>query len=124
MNAIGFGPVGAPVAAKDDATVTYVKPKTRATMAMVVTANPSVFSNPGEVITFTYRVANTGNANINTFEITDPKVSPGAPVGNCDRVGIGIGQTATCTATYTTKAVDIGSNIVAPSEVTRNVVTS
>jgi len=95
-----------------------IGPGTVASMTMTVTANPAFFSNPGDVITFTYEVANTGNVPIQTFKITDNLVSPGLPVGNCDRISIAVGAKATCSANYTTVAADMNSNIVTTATVT------
>jgi hypothetical protein len=94
-----------------------ILPGSNATMTLAITANPMFFSNPGELITFTYQVTNTGNVPINSYTITDPKVSPALPVGNCNIVGIPIGGVATCTATYTTTPADMNTNIVAPATV-------
>lgn len=102
-----LGPFGPPVL-----------PGSQPGMTMVITAAPSVFSNPGEVITFTYTLENTGNVPITLYEITDPKVSPGGPVGNCSAPAIPIGGIVTCSANYVTTAADMNSNIVAPATVT------
>ena len=80
-----------------------------AKMELTITGAPEFFTAPGEVITFTYKIKNTGNVPILTYNLVDPKVTPGA----CDRADfIPVNETATCTGTYVTTAADVGKDII------------
>jgi hypothetical protein len=95
-----------------------ILPGSEPEMEMVVTAKPTFFTKPGQVITFTYEVSNTGNVPITSFTITDTKVSPGGPIGNCNSVDIPVSTSVTCSGTYVTTAADMNANIVTPATVT------
>jgi hypothetical protein len=101
------GPFGPPILPGSD-------PK----MELKVTANPAFFTGVGQVITFTYGVSNPGNVRIRSFTITDKKVSPGGPIGNCKSADIPVGFTVECSATYVTTPADMNANIVTPAKVT------
>ena len=81
-------------------------------VTMTVTPDKASFNNIGEVITFTYAVTNTSTVPIKTFTITDDTISPGVPIGNCNRVDIPIGAVALCSHQYTTTAADLNNDIV------------
>jgi len=70
-------------------------------------AQPSIFTGPGEVITYTYTLKNT-NSVVLTFSITDDKLGA-VP---CQVSELGAGATATCQLTYTTTEEDVAIGVI------------
>jgi uncharacterized repeat protein (TIGR01451 family) len=69
-------------------------------------ASVDTFSDPGLEITYTFTVTNTGNVPLTAVDITDTKL------GTIDcpaDLGLGLGQTATCHATYLTTTADVAN---------------
>ncbi len=79
-------------------------------MTLTKTAAPSSYDSVGDVITYTYTIANTGNTNLTAITVTDNKIvgtiSVPIPSG-----GLAPGGTAAVTATYniTQSDIDAGS---------------
>lgn len=74
-------------------------------LALATTASPTTFSRPGQAITFTYTVRNTGNMSITSLVMGDSKVSGIV----CAATTLAAGANATCSGTYTTTAADLTS---------------
>ncbi|MFT5511524.1 MAG: hypothetical protein ACI89J_004626, partial [Hyphomicrobiaceae bacterium] len=84
-------------------------------MQLSVTAKPFTFSAPGQTITHTYTVTNQGPGSIATFAVSDPKAASikcqpaiKGPFGG----PIAAGASVNCKGTYTTKASDVGRDII------------
>ena len=77
-------------------------------LTLTKTANPTTYSQIGQIITYTYVITNTGTASLgpNQFTITDDRL--GAPF-NCGAADATLttNQTVTCTATYTITQADM-----------------
>jgi len=106
--ATGTPPSGPDVSDDDSALVEG--PKQSGDITLVKTANPQVFTEVGEVITYTFTVTNTGNVTLDDIVIDDPltgsvnlSVSPSTLVP---------GETGTATATYTTTNADVSAGEV------------
>src|SRR5262249_33079358 len=80
-----------------------IKLDAKPSWTLVKTANPTTFTLPGQLITYTYKLTNTGNTAINTISLTDDKIGT---VSGC-AVTLAIGASTTCSATYTTTAADV-----------------
>ncbi len=75
-------------------------------ISLAKTANPTTFSAPGTVITYSYTVSNTGNVTLTSVGVTDPM--SGLSTMNCPNVtSLAPGDSVTCTATYTTTQDDV-----------------
>jgi uncharacterized repeat protein (TIGR01451 family) len=64
--------------------------------------------DPGDVITFTVLVKNTGNVTLTSVSASDPKIT----TLTCDPTTIAPGETSTCTGTYTITQDDIDAGKV------------
>ena len=75
-------------------------------IALTKTAIPTTFSAPGVVLTYSYRVTNSGNVTLHAVGVTDPL--SGLSAINCGGVTtLAPGASTTCTATYTTTQADV-----------------
>jgi uncharacterized repeat protein (TIGR01451 family) len=68
-------------------------------------ADPSVDVEPGDVITYSFAIENTGTETLENIAIDDPMV--GLSAINCPVDIVLPGQTLTCTATYTVTQTDV-----------------
>ena len=72
---------------------------------LTITAEPNTFKWPGETITYTYTVENTGNTYIEgPVRVTDDLLNVYCPLG-----GLEPGQRMVCTADYTTTEADMAA---------------
>jgi uncharacterized repeat protein (TIGR01451 family) len=74
-------------------------------VTIIKSANISSYSAPGTLVTYSYKVTNTGNVTLNSVTVTDPmfwlsRIS-------CPTNTLSPGATETCTATYTTTQADV-----------------
>jgi uncharacterized repeat protein (TIGR01451 family) len=67
------------------------------------TPNPTTYSLPGQVITYTYVLRNTGTVAISAISLTDTKVT----TVNCPANTLAAGAQMTCTGLYTITAADV-----------------
>ncbi len=107
--ATGDAPDGSTVTSPpSSATVTAER---TASLSVVKTADPSVVQTAGQVVTYSFRVTNTGNVPIDGISVRDTAFSGsgGAPTVNCPSTSLAPGASVTCTATYTVTAEDIAS---------------
>ena len=89
----------------NEATATVNAIQTPA-LSLTKSANPTIYSYPGQVIIYTYVVKNTGNVTLSgPFKITDNKLGS----FQCGTAtSLAPGASITCTKSYTIKATDIG----------------
>jgi uncharacterized repeat protein (TIGR01451 family) len=74
-----------------------------AAILLTKTADPATFSEVGEVITYTYTIANNGKKQFNAgLKVIDDKVTVTCPTVQ----SLGLNQTVTCSGTYTVTDVD------------------
>ena len=106
--ASGTPPTGPAVTADSSLNI----PATRnPSIALAKTANPTTFSGPGVVITYSYRVTNTGNVTLTSVGVTDPM--SGLSAINCNGVtSLAPGASVTCTATRTTTQDDVDAGSI------------
>jgi len=106
----GLDPTGGPVTSSAPATVPLTA---SAAISLVKTADASGLSSPpvpGEVITYTFEVCNTGNLDLTNVSVSDPIVTvAGAtiaslPVGTCDATSF--------SGTYAITMGDIAAGVV------------
>ncbi|HET9912591.1 MAG TPA: hypothetical protein VFQ13_11920, partial [Anaerolineales bacterium] len=76
-------------------------------MEFNLVAEPSVFSGPGEVITYSYILKNPENIPLD-FSITDDKFGA-VP---CASTGLQPGGTITCQLSYTTTEADVAAGVI------------
>ncbi|MGL5824319.1 MAG: beta strand repeat-containing protein, partial [Nocardioides sp.] len=62
----------------------------------------------GSTIAYTFLVTNTGNVPLTSYAVSDPQVGP----VTCPPGALAVGQTATCTKTYTLTQADIDAGTV------------
>ena len=75
----------------------------RAAIAIAKSASPSAFSAAGTVITYTYRVGNTGNVALHDVTVSDSRLG-WVP---CPARSLAVGASMTCTARHTTTAANV-----------------
>ncbi|HKY95762.1 MAG TPA: Ig-like domain-containing protein, partial [Kiloniellales bacterium] len=77
-----------------------------------VSASPTIYTDSGQSITFTYSITN--NSALSAFPSSAIDISGTRTVtgGTCGTFSLGIGATGTCTRTYTTQGSDEPNDIV------------
>lgn len=86
-------------------------------LTTTISANPTTYSQTGQVVTFTYTLKNSGSTQIGPSQctVTHNLISAAAfNCGNADAV-IAPGATLTCTANYTLTAADLGNASISAS---------
>ena len=78
-----------------------------ATLTMVKTADPSVVTAAGQLVTYSFVVTNTGNVTLTDVTVTDPM--PGLSAVTCPSTTLAPATSMTCTATYTTTPADVAA---------------
>jgi von Willebrand factor type A domain len=98
----GYPPSSPPVSGTGTATVTahVVKPG----LKVKKTASPTQFGAPGQRITDTYAVTNTGQVTLSGIRVTDNQIT--APV-SCPATALAPGKSMACHATYVTTKADV-----------------
>jgi LPXTG-site transpeptidase (sortase) family protein len=84
-------------------------------LAITKTANPTSVSAAGDVITYTLEVENIGNVDLTTVFVSDPMLSnldcdPILPGNQNSGLSLAVGESMTCTGTYTVTQQDIDTN--------------
>jgi len=67
-------------------------------------------TNPGDLITYTFKVTNTGNLTLTGITVTDPLL--GGAITSCSATVLAVGADMTCTATYAITQADIDAGKV------------
>ena len=96
----GQPPTGNPVTDSSSATVTLVQAPG---ISVAKSAEPVTFGRPGQTITYTYVVSNSGNVPLSGVALSDSRL--GAIV--CPETSLDVGESMTCTATHVTTAADV-----------------
>jgi hypothetical protein len=84
-----------------DATV---RAKQKAAILLVKSASPHAYRAPGQTITYTYLVTNTGNVTLHGIKVTDNKIH--GPIA-CPVSTLAPGKWMTCHAVHTTTRADV-----------------
>src|ERR1019366_3086845 len=110
--ATGQPPTGANVTASQTLIIplTGATPPTAPSISIVKTASVSSFSGSGTLVTYSYKVTNTGNVTLNPVVVTDPMANLSAL--SCPVTSLAAGISETCTATYTTTATDVTTALI------------
>ncbi|MGW2401704.1 DUF7927 domain-containing protein [Kitasatospora sp. NPDC001664] len=96
---IGYGVVGFTFEPKADPKLDLAK------TGKLNDTNGDGKANPGETISYGYTVTNTGNITVSSITVADDKITaPGAV--SCAKTTLLVGESTTCTATYTVTAAD------------------
>jgi hypothetical protein len=98
----GLSPTEQRVTASD--TVQVHGPQPERAIVVTKTANAASFALAGVPITYFYEVANDGDVPLHGITVTDDKI-PAAPT--CPDTALAVGQSMTCTATYTVTPADV-----------------
>ncbi|MFZ5819829.1 MAG: DUF7507 domain-containing protein [Chloroflexota bacterium] len=72
------------------------------TLSLEKQGQPATFSGAGQQITYTYTVTNTGNAPLDPVTVEDDLVQVACSAGS-----LPVGQSMTCTGSYTTTEADV-----------------
>ena len=100
-------PSGTPTAPVNSNTVT-VPAVQQPALTIVKATSTSTFSAPGQSISYTFRVTNTGNVTMSAVTVTDPQ----APPITCPVTSLAPAAETTCTGTHTVTQADINSGTV------------
>ncbi|WP_198293619.1 DUF7507 domain-containing protein, partial [Algoriphagus resistens] len=112
-NVNGTPPVGPDVTDKDAVEVTALQ---SGSIDLDKTASPRIFDEPGDVITYTLVVTNTGNLTLTDLNLVDSKLSLDEDFGS-----LAPGETATYRPSYTITQEDVdGGRIVNTATATGN----
>ena len=101
--ASGTPPAAAPVADESSVTVDALQSPA---IAIVKSASPTSYSQPGVPLTFTYTVTNPGNVDLSGVMVTDPQAGL-SPLACQSVTQLAPGAIEVCTATYTTTQADV-----------------
>jgi uncharacterized repeat protein (TIGR01451 family) len=82
-------------------------------LTLVKSALPNTFSAPGQTITYSFLVTNSGNVTMSGIKVND--AMPGLSAVTCPQSGLGVGQSETCTATYVTTQADVNAGQIVNS---------
>ena len=80
------------------------------TILLAKTPSIPTFTGPGELVTYTYVVTNTGNVTLTAVNVSDPM--PGLSAVDCPVSTLAPSAQVTCTATYTTTQADVDAGFV------------
>jgi uncharacterized repeat protein (TIGR01451 family) len=100
--ATGTAPTGSNVVATSSLTIPA---SDTPSISVVKSANIASFSAAGTLVTYTYKVTNTGNVDFNLVSVTDPM--GGLSAMTCSATALAPTASLVCTATYTTTAADV-----------------
>jgi uncharacterized repeat protein (TIGR01451 family) len=100
--ATGTPPSGPPVTAQSTVCIPVCP---YPSISLKKSASVSSFSAAGTLITYSYKVTNTGNVTLNPVTVTDPMVGL-SPI-SCPATSLAPSVSETCTATYTTTQSDV-----------------
>jgi len=105
----GAGPdgCGSELVVSDPAYATVPAAQSPA-ISLVKSASPSSFSKPGQTITYSFAVTNTGNATLSGITVNDTDL-PGLSAISCPQPSLAPAGTETCTATYVTTQADVNA---------------
>ncbi len=105
--ATGTPPTGPPVTSPEStAAVTAIAAPG---LALLKTASPTTVSTAGQVVTYSFLIANTGNTTVTAVSATDVAFSGSGtpPVVTCPVTTLAPQESTTCTATYTATQADV-----------------
>lgn len=120
-NATGTPPVGAAVTSPDSTATTTITPASA--LDIVKTAGAPTFANgsdsgitdPGDTITYTLDIENTGNTTINAVNVSDSIAAVSSCIPNTFVLGtdsLDPGETLSCTAIYSLNQADLDAGEV------------
>ncbi|MFA5634004.1 MAG: choice-of-anchor K domain-containing protein [Candidatus Dojkabacteria bacterium] len=90
----------------DDDTVELPQnPKLSIEKTGVLDTGDDDITNPGDLITYTFKVTNIGNITLTGITVTDPLI--GGTLASCSKDTLLVGEDTTCTATYAITQNDI-----------------
>jgi uncharacterized repeat protein (TIGR01451 family) len=111
--ASGDPPSGSPVTSpQSTATVPVTQ---NGALTVVTSASPSAVTQPGQVITYSFLVTNTGNVTMTSVAVTGTQTAPAGPLTpgpTCTSATLAPSAFETCTATYTVTQADIDNGTV------------
>jgi uncharacterized repeat protein (TIGR01451 family) len=87
----------------------------RPSALVVNSAVPSAVTRAGQLITYSFKVTNTGNTVLNKVSVRDTQEPPAGPPASgptCPAATLTPGQSETCTATYKVTQADINNGVV------------
>ncbi len=103
----GTPPVGGTLSPVDSNTV--VTPAVQSPSLVVVkSASTGSFATAGAVITYDFRVTNTGNVTVSSIAISDPKVT----AVSCAATTLAVGQATNCVGSYIVLQSDVDAGSV------------
>ncbi|MFC5185842.1 DUF7507 domain-containing protein [Actinomadura harenae] len=79
-------------------------------MVIEKSVHPATFTAPGQTITYTYHVTNTGNVPLHSVGVTDDLA--GLSAVTCTATTLAPGATTNCTATYVTTQADVDAGSI------------
>ncbi|WAA66962.1 DUF7507 domain-containing protein [Microbacterium oxydans] len=91
-------------------TITAAQPA----LSLVKTVTPTTVTAAGQDVTYTFAIANTGNVAVSNIGITETAFTGTGAVGpiTCLATALDVGQSTTCSATYTTSQADFDAGSI------------
>ena len=80
-------------------------------ISVVKSASPTIFSQAGQAIAYSFLVTNTGNVTLSAVQVNDTDL-PGLSAISCPSATLAPGISETCSATYSTTQADVDAGSV------------
>ncbi|MBO1740593.1 DUF11 domain-containing protein [Leifsonia sp. TF02-11] len=98
---------------------TFTNEARAASLALTKSASPTMFSNAGDTVDYTYTVTNDGNTPVSAIGITETGFTGSGtpPAPTCATTSLDPGATAQCTASYVVTSADIAAGSVSNTAV-------
>ncbi len=84
-------------------------------LTVTKTANPSVVTAVGQVVTYTFAVTNTGNVSLTDVHVNDSQSAPAGSLSSgpsCPTTTLAPGDSTNCTATYAVTQADLDNRSI------------
>lgn len=107
--ALGTSPSGGRISSQPDGLTIPVSGQT-AGIALEKSADTDTITAPGQVVTYAFRVTNTGTLTLTDIAVDDRQAPPAASLDGgplCAATTLAPGASTTCTATYTVTQADL-----------------
>ena len=90
-------------------------------LSVVKTASPTTVTDPGQHVTYSFKVTNTGNVTIHNVAISDTQTAPSSAANlsaiTCPQSTLAPGASEVCTATYTVTQSDLNHGSITDTAV-------
>ncbi|WP_426564988.1 DUF7507 domain-containing protein [Angustibacter sp. McL0619] len=106
-----------------NASATVPVPVIRPALTLVKSAAPTTATAAGQIITYSFRVTNSGDSTVSSISIADTLTAPAGPVPaiTCPVTSLAAAASTTCTGTYPVTQADVDNGAILDSAVANGV---